>query len=432
MNSNLIYRRVAEHLDKKFSMYIFIVAICTLFISSTKLFSQEVNEADPKTFKYFKILASTDDDSVFVRIQDEMSIDPKVSAYILIVNITDQNPENHYVVFGEETDATAIRTSWSAISKPVQQKLLNWSGPNKSNLALTKLNYISVFTKVLKNIRFKDVISPPKLEREILSTTAYINPYLNAFGADPLGIPLKKSFGFSFHLGTPYSGPFETDIVGANFHLLGAKIGVTKRIKELGRKHETSPPDGMTDNIFFKYNNVYGPGLGLQASYVIPFGNFLEIGYYGTIDTGDYDPPMRIRNLAADSLSNRLMKSNFLANKTFFNWEFRYPLRTFGSTRAKIYIAQYMGEFHLGYIGRELRAAGSVFDLRMDYTFSSTKRNWQFIWEAYVANIGESFGFTSFAMGPSIRLTKGPNGSTTIVAAMINGRFKLGDFYSEK
>jgi hypothetical protein len=118
---------------------------------------------------------------MFVKVQDEMSIDPKMSTFSLVVNISDPNPENHYIVFGDETDATAIRQSWSTISKPIQQKLIGWTATNKTNLQQDKLNYISVFTKVLKGIKFKDVISPPKLEREILSTTAYINPYLNFF-----------------------------------------------------------------------------------------------------------------------------------------------------------------------------------------------------------------------------------------------------------
>ena len=403
-----------------------------LFISNSKLFSQEVNEADPKTFKYFKILASTDDDSVFVKVQDEMAIDPRVSSYVLIVNVSDQNPENYYIVFGEETDATQIRASWNTISKPIQQKLLSWSGPNKSNLGATKYNYVSVFTKVLKNIKFKDVISPPKLEREILSTTAYINPYLNFFGADALGIPLKKSFGFSFQLGTPYSGPLETDIIGGFFHLLGAKVGVTTRIKEFVRKREAGSTSSEKSSTFGNYNNIFTPKLGLMASYVIPIGNFLEIGYFATLDSGDYDPPMLVKNNYDPDISGPYMKNNVIVDKGFFNWEFRYPIRTFGSTRAKIYVSQFVGEFHAGYLGRELRVAGSVFDLRMDYTFSSQKRNWQFLWEAYVSNIGESFGLTSFALGPSIRISKGPNTTLTIVTAMLNARFKLGDFYTEK
>ena len=183
---------------------------------------------------------------------------------------------------------------------------------------------------------------------------------------------------------------------------------------------------------FSNYNNIFTPKLGLQASYVIPFGNFLEVGYFASLDSGDYDPPVRVPNNYYPETTGPYMKNNVVVGQGFFNWEFRYPIRTFGSTRAKIYVAQYLGEFHAGYIGRELRVAGSVFDLRMDYTFSSQKRNWQFLWEAYVSNIGESFGLTSFAIGPSIRITKGPNSALAVVTALLNARFKLGDFYAER
>ena len=86
----------------------------------------------------------------------------------------------------------------------------------------------------------------------------------------------------------------------------------------------------------------------------------------------------------------------------------------------------------MGYTGRELKFAGSVFDLRMDYMFNSPYRNWQFLLEAYVSNIAESFGSSAFAIGPSLRLTKGPDGNVAVVTAFVNARFKLGDFYEEK
>lgn len=405
-----------------------------LFCSLNTSFSQEVNESDPRTFKYFKINANADDDSVFVQIQDEMAVDPKLSSYTLIVNVSDPDPNNHYVVIGEETDASKIQMSWTLIPKSIQQKLLNWAGTNKINLQQKKYNYVSVFTEVLRNIKFKDVIGPPKKEREILSTTAYINPFLNAFGGEPLGIPLKKSFGFSFQLGTPYSGPMETDMVGANFHLLGAKIGVTSRVFEFVlSRGGNGIYDPSYTSTFGNYNNVFTPLLGIQASYVIPFGNFFEVGYFKSLDSGYYyDAPKLVLN-KDDTLQNgRYMKNSIITNQGFFNWEFRYPIRTFGSSRAKIYVGQYLGEFHAGYIGRELRFAGSVFDLRMNYTFPSQKRNWQFLIEAYVANIGESFANSGFAIGPSLRITKGPDGKVAVVTALVNMRLKVGDFYEEK
>lgn len=415
------------------SAYVFITFLfLSIIVSFNTAFSQEVDENDPRKFKYFKINVNADDDSVFVLIQDEMAVDPRLSSYTLIVNVSDPDPNNHYVVIGEETDATKIQMSWNLISKPVQSKLLNWAGSNKINLMIKKYNYISVFTDVLKNIKFKDIVSPPKKEREISSTTAYVNPFLTLFGSEPLGIPLKKSFGFSFQLGTPYSGPLETDMVGANFHLLGAKVGITSSIKEFVLKRSAGAGETAQKSTFGNYNNIFAPVLGLQVSYVIPFGNFFEVGYFTVIDSGGYDPPVKVKNLD-DTISNgRYMKNSIITNQSFYNWEFRYPIRTFGSSRAKIYVGQYLGEFHAGYVGRELKFAGSVFDLRMDYTFASQKRNWQFLIEAYIANIGESFANSAFAIGPSLRLTKGPEGKLQVVTLLVNARFKLGDFYEEK
>ncbi|MCE1164351.1 MAG: hypothetical protein LWX07_02990 [Bacteroidetes bacterium] len=417
----------------KTSVYAFFTLLALVLCFNVKnTYSQEVREDDPKTFKYFKINATADDDSVFVKIQDEMSVDPKLSTFTIVVNVSDADPNNHYVVIGEETDPTKIQVSWNNISKPVQQKLLNWSAPNKINLAQKKYNYISVFVDAIKRIKIKEVISPPKKEREILNTTAYINPYLNFFGGEPLGIPLKKSFGFSFQLGTPYSGPLETDIIAANFHLLGAKVGVTTRIKELVRKRDAGATSGEKESTFGNYNNIFTPKLGLQASYVLPFGNFLEASFFSVLDSGDYDPPLKVKNNLDTVKNGAYMPNIYIAKGSYFNFEFRYPIRTFGSTRAKIYIAKYFGEFHAGYSAREIRLAGSVFDLRMDYTFSNAQRNWQFLWEAYVSNISESFGLSSFAIGPSIRLTKTPNGQFGVVTAMVNARLKIGDFYEEK
>ncbi len=417
----------------KTSVYAFFTLLVLVLCFNVKnTYSQEVREDDPKTFKYFKINANADDDSVFVRIQDEMAVDPKLSTFTVIVNVSDADPNNHYVVIGEETDPTKIQVSWNNITKPVQQKLLNWSAPNKINLAQKKYNYISVFVEALKRIKIKEVISPPKKEREILNTTAYINPYLNFFGGEPLGIPLKKSFGFSFQLGTPYSGPLETDLIAGNFHLLGAKVGVTTRIKELVRKRDAGATSGEKESTFGNYNNIFTPKLGLQASYVLPFGNFLEASFFSVLDSGDYDPPLKVKNNLDTAINGAYMPNINITKGSYFNFEFRYPIRTFGSTRAKIYIAKYFGEFHAGYSAREIRLAGSVFDLRMDYTFSNARRNWQFLWEAYVSNISESFGLSSFAIGPSVRLTKTPNGQFGVVTAMVNARLKIGDFYEEK
>lgn len=409
----------------------FLFVLVFIILTSSVALSQEEKEDNPATWRYFKILANADDDSVFLNLQDDLNIDPKLGSYTIIVNILDPNPANHYIVIGDETDPSALRFSWAQLKKENQARLLSWTGPNKENLNKKKYNYASVFTEGIKRIKFKDIIAPPKREREILSTTAYINPYLNLFGGEPLGIPLKKSFGFSFYTGTPYSGPLETDMIGANFHLLGASVGITTRFYELVFKRWGE----VGADAFASYNNIFAPHLGLRASYVIPFGNFFEISYFTVLDSGKEgsNKPNLVTNYASTDTSKKYMPNMYLKSGGYLNFEFRYPLRTLGSTRAKIYIAKFLDEYHIGYVGRELRVAGSVFDLRMDYKFPvSDQRNWQFLFEVYISNISESFGLNAFAIGPSIRLTKNPDGNFGIVTALVNARFKLGDFYDEK
>lgn len=389
------------------------------------VFSQQEIDDNPRTWTYFRILARAQDDSVFIKLQDELGIDPKLESYILVVNISD--PFNQYVIIGDENSPDASRFSWNQLSKSVQQALLNWTATNKENLNKKKLNYASVFLDVFKKIKVKDAIAPPARERDILSTTAYISPYLQAFGGDPLGIPVKKSVGFSFQLGTPYSGPMETDIVGTAFHILGASIGITTRIKEFVLKRSTVQPTPIdpTQNLA-NYNNLFAPSIGMEFSYVIPFGNFFEISYFTTIDTGDYDPPVKVVNTE----TKELMPNNVITGN-YTNFEFRYPFRTFGSTRAKLYFGQRFGEMHLGFLGREMRLAGSQFDIRMDATFGSSKRNFQLLFETMISNIGEGFALSSFAIGPSVRLGTTYDNKFGFLTILVNMRLKVGDFFEE-
>ena len=406
---------------------ILLIAVCAVLLTSGLSFAQEEREDDPTSWKYFRINARSQDDSIFVVLQQEMGISPLYESYPLIVNTLDVNASNHYLQIGEEGNPDAVRTSWTTISEGVRSGLLKWNKNNKEWLNRKKLNYGSVFLDAIKKIKIKDVISPPEKIRDIKNTTAYINPYLQAFGGDPLGIPLKKGFGLSMYLGTPYSGPLETDKIGGNFHLLGASVGVSTRIKEFVIKHEAGATAKDADNSFGNYNNLFTPKLALEVNYTIPFGNFFSVGYYTSLDSGDYDPPLKIINKAVtDSIA--YMPNNVIVKENFFNWEFRYPFRTFGSTRAKVYIARYLGETHIGFVGREMRVAGSVFDVRINATLKG-RRNFQLLMETMFADIAEGFGQTALAFGPSIRLTTTPSGSFGVVCVLLNMRLKIGDFY---
>ena len=138
--------------------------------------AQEENDNDPRTWKYFRINARATDDSIFLKLQEELLIDPLLESYALTVNVLDPNPINQTVVIGDETSPDALRYSWSQLSKRVQDGLLNWTGSNKENLNKRKLNYGSVFLDAIKKIRIKELIAPPQKKREIVNTTAYINP----------------------------------------------------------------------------------------------------------------------------------------------------------------------------------------------------------------------------------------------------------------
>ena len=420
-----------KNFNKKLCFLTLLVVAILSFISTTNNYAQEEREDNPRTWKYFRILARAQDDSIFIMIQDDLLIDPKLESYTLTINILDPQPINQYVVIGDEYSPDALRYAWDQLSDKVREGLVNWVGSNKENLNKKKLNYGSVFLDVFKKIKIKELIAPPSKVREIKNTTAYINPYLQVFGGEPVGIPLKRSFGFSFSTGTPYSGPLESELVSGYFHLLGASIGINTRIKEFTRRRASRSPEDKSESSFaFKdYNNIFGPNLGIEVKYVIPFGNFFEFGIYSVLDTGSYDPPIPIIN--EESLPDTTYMPNLVIEGTYFNWEFRYPFRTFGSTRAKIYIARYLGEFHVGWTAREMRIAGAIFDARLNFMVKGD-RSFQVLYETLVSDIGEGFSNTAFAFGPSIRLGKMASGNFGVLTVMMNIRFKIGDFFDER
>lgn len=424
-------------MKKTSQIRLFLFLLLTLVISTSflgNLQAQEEREDNPRTWKYFRIFARSGDDSIFIKLQDDLLIDPKLESYVITVNIQDPQPLNQYIVIGDETSPDALRYAWSQLSPTVQEGLINWVGTNKENLNRAKLNYASVFIDVVRRIKVKELIAPPQKEREIKNTTAYISPYFQAFGGPALGIPIKRGFGFSFISGTPYSGPMESEMVGAAFHLLGASVGVSTRIKELTldrASNETNavitPENGVS---LANYNNIFAPELGLEVNYVIPFGNFFQVGYYTTLTAKQEDRPVKVQN-ALYPLQDSVFMPNLVVEGSYTNFEFRYPFRTFGSTTAKVYFAKYLGEWHAGFLGREMRLAGSLFDIRIDNCWGGL-RNYQVLVEAFIADIAEGFGQTSFAFGPSVRLGTTSSGGFGALTVLANMRFKMGDYFDEK
>lgn len=415
--------------NKKTFSLLLLLFILALVFNANKVLAQQEDPENPRTWTYFRINASAEDDSIFIKIQDDVGIDPKLDRYTIVINITDPNTQNQYLVFGDELDPSAQRFAWSQLSKQVQDGLKNWSGTNKENLNQKKLNYISVFYDVIKQIKIKEFVAPPKRERIIRNTTAYINPYLTLFGWEPLGIPIKRSIGFTFGTGNKYAGPFESDEVSIGFNMLGVSVNYITRLRELNT-HDLGS-DSTENKPWKQYNAIFMPPRGLKLTYTIPLGNFLEIGVYSEIkETGvkpGGGPPLYTFRNQKDST---IMPNNIVTGTTVIG-EFRYPFRMFGSTRTQFYVAYYMSEINIGLFTRESRLVGSVFDFRVNATLKKV-RNFQLLIEIMVSNIAEGFALNSFAVGPSVRISKLDTGKFGLLSAFLNIRFKLGDYFDER
>ncbi len=89
---------------------------------------------------YFTILASVSESELFGTVQDELAIEPRLESYSIIVNITDPDEQNQYVVIGDENDPSSPRYSWGQLSMDTQRGLLAFQGPNRK-----EHQYISKF-----------------------------------------------------------------------------------------------------------------------------------------------------------------------------------------------------------------------------------------------------------------------------------------------
>ncbi len=336
------------------------------------------------------------DDSLFIHIQNEVFIDPPDPKAEIIVDLRDPNDQT-----------ISIKGSlypFLALTPETRAKIITY--PFKINLE-ESVNYGSVFTRVVDKLSLKKVFSPPTLT-QISSTRYFVNPFLQLFGGERFGLPLKNDIGISLGLGTPYSGPLETNFMEANFHILGFKAGAFTRI------------DGfVTIKDVNNHNNLYVTG-GYQFSYVLPFGNFFEVGFQGPFDTpsdADYKNFQQYDTLGYHAK---------IVDKEYLDWELRYPISLLGSTRGKFYVAKYLGEWHAGYTGRELSLAGSTFDFRFDAMPKSDVRQPQYVVDLLVQKVFETWAFSAFAIGPSAIFSRQDDGNFGITSIFVNFRLKVG------
>jgi hypothetical protein len=338
------------------------------------------------------------DDSLFIKIQQEVFIDPPDPKAEIIADLRDPN--------NQTVSIKGVLYPFLAFKPETRAKIIIY--PFKIDLE-EQINFGSVFLRVLEKLKILKVFSPPTVY-QISSTLGYINPFVQLFGGERLGIPVKKDMGFTFGLGTPYSGPLETNIVEANFHIIGFYGGA------LGPVNELSGPYSRN-----YYNEIYITN-AFQIGYVIPFGNFFEVSYQRVMTKPTKTDSIYFTRNNTDSLN---LKSNIL-HDSYFSWELRYPVSILGSTRAKFYVAKYLNEIHLGFSGRELSLAGSTFDFSFDGMPYSDIRMPEYEFNLMVEKIGESWGSSAFAIGPAMIISKDTDGKYKAVTIFVNFRLKIG------
>lgn len=377
-----------------------LIGLITLFSSIMPVLAQD----DEEPINYFQMEPL--DDSLFIHIQEALYIDPPDPKAEIIADLRDPNNQT-----------ISIKGSlypFLALSPELRAKVITY--PFKLNLE-EQINYGSVFTRVIEKIKISKFFDPPT-KQQISSTMAYVNPFLELFGGPRLGIPIKNDIGLSFGIETKYEGPLNTNFIEANFHILGVSGGAYSNIDAL--------VTSFKDN---NYNNLI-VSTGYQINYVIPFGNFLEIGYLKSTD--DFTQTQTQEYLSVEdgtvvlNPDSTIKYQAWLMEGSFFNWEFRYPVKILGSTRGRVYAGQYLDEWHFGFNFREMSLAGSTFDLMFDAMTSSPHRIPQYVLTLTVQKIAESWAYSAFSIGPSIILADLPSGNFGLYKIFVNMRFKIG------
>ncbi len=336
------------------------------------------------------------DDSLFLKIQLEIFIDPPDPKAEIIVDLRDPN--------NQTVSIKSALYPFLAFTPETRARIITF--PFKINLE-EDIHYGSVFSKVFEKMRFGKLIAPPT-PTQISSTLHYINPFFQLFGGERFGFSIKKDIGISLGGGTPYSGPLETNFVEVNFHILGFSGGFFNSVDAMTEIKE--------DN---NHNNLFVTS-GVQVAYVIPFGNFFQVGYTRVLDDPTFTQIERWRRDDNGDYKVKILEGSSV------NWEFRYPLSILASTRGKLYIARFLNELHFGFTGREISLAGSTFDFRFDAMINSDVRQPQYVFDILVQKIAEGFAFSVIALGPSAIFSKTSSGSFGVTSIFFNMRMKVG------
>ncbi len=383
------------------NLYFLFTIFFLLFLASpVTLIAQE----DEDIITYFQMEPL--DDSLFIYIQQALFIDPPDPKAEIIADLRDDN--------NQTISIKGALYPFLALPPDIRARVITY--PFKINLE-EEIHYGSVFTRVIEKIKINKVLDPPT-KQQISSGMWYVNPFLQLFGGERFGVPIKKDIGLSFGLLTKYEGPLNTNFIEANFHILGVYGGAFSNVDAI----ITSFTDNNHNNLIFTN--------GYQIGYVFPFGNFFEVGFLSVID--DFTATQREQYLKPEkgtvvfNTDGSIKYQAWLVEGSFLNWEFRYPVKLLGATKGRVYFGQYLEEWHLGIDFREMSLAGSTFDFSFDAMPSSKMRQPQFVITATVQKIAEAWAFSAFSIGPSLILGRLTDGSFGVYKIFANMRFKIG------
>jgi hypothetical protein len=382
---------------------VLLIILITVFIAGlNSVFAQDEEEQ----IRYYQMEPL--DDSLFIKIQEALFIDPPDPKAEIVVDVRDAN--------NQTISVKGVLYPFLAVPPELRARVITY--PFKLNLE-EDINYGSVFTRVFQKIRISKVAQPPT-KIQISPTMGYINPFFQLQGGERLGLSLKQDVGLSLGIGTPYSGALETNMMEVNFHILGVKAGIFSHI------------DAMIEAVKSQNHNNLIVSEGFQVTYVVPFGNFFEFGYLkATAKIGEERKRRYLDKSEETTVLNPDSTIKYQARiidnqQSFLNWEFRYPVSILGSTRGKFYFGQYLDEWHFGFSLREASLAGSTFDLSFDGMPGGKYREPQYNINILVQKIMEGWGFSAFSIGPSASLSRLDSGKFGFTKVFVNLRFKIG------
>lgn len=386
----------------KASKQIVVFLTLVLFLGFNSIFAQDEEEQ----IRYYQMEPL--DDSLFINIQTVLFIDPPDPKAEIVVDLRDAN--------NQTISIKSVLYPFLAVPPELRARVITY--PFKLNLE-EDINYGSVFTRVFQRIRISKVAQPPT-KMQISPTLGYVNPFFQLQSGERLGLSLKHDVGLSIGIGTPYSGALETNMIEANFHILGVKAGIFSHV------------DAMLEAIKTQNHNNIIFSEGFQINYVVPFGNFFEFGYLKASSKIGSDKRRRYLQVSEgttvlNSDSTIRYQARIIDDEqSYLNWEFRYPISILGSTRGRVYVSQFLDEWHFGFALREASLAGSTFDLSFDGMPQSKYREPQYNINILVQKIMEGWGFSAFAIGPSASLSRLDEGGIGFTKIFVNMRFKIG------